>query len=77
MNNESGSIEVRKPLVRCQHILCKEMLVFGDEYLLSKPDVDESGTGFWCQLTQSCRGPDGELVAMKRCVAGRGCFAEL
>jgi hypothetical protein len=75
--DERSTVDAAGPRTRCQHILCKEMLVFGDEYLATKSDVDETGTGFWCQRTQTARGPDGDLVAMRRCIAGRTCYQPL
>jgi hypothetical protein len=64
------------PMDRCQHITCKGLLIWGNEY---KTPEDEScrTNDFWCTQTQKALGPDGGLVMLSRCNASRGCFEQL
>lgn len=64
------------PATRCQHLRCKGMGVFGDGYLTPE-DERARTTDFWCLHTHNVLGPDGDLVMLSRCVAGRGCHEPL
>jgi len=70
------------PKTHCQNLRCKEMYAHGprdgerearDAELYGSYDA----TAFWCQLTQTARGPDGERVNGGGCGRGRTCFVGL
>lgn len=67
------------PRKHCQNLRCKEM------YAQAPPDPEREardaelygvpdGTAFWCQITQTARGPDGERVKADICSSARSCF---
>jgi hypothetical protein len=68
------------PAKICQKLRCKEMLIHvdaperaeADERLLDPYDA----VAYWCECTQTGRGPDGERVHMDFCSLGtdRRCF---
>ena len=70
------------PAKICQKLRSKEMLIFVDHP--ENPDDDDTadlygshdGTCYWCQFTQTGRGPDGEPVRATECTLGthRSCF---
>ena len=64
------------PTDRCNHITCKGMAVFGEEYLTSRDEVDRSHS-FECHKTHNALGPDAALVSLSSCVSGRSCFEEI
>ncbi len=51
----------------CPRLRCREMLY---EVERDTPASDPC----WCVMTQTCIGPDGQLVDRATCVAGRSCF---
>lgn len=55
----------------CLHLCCKEKFVdMGEPF-----DLRDSGSGiYWCAHTQTCIGPDGQLVHVTDCKSGRACF---
>lgn len=67
---------IQNPLVRCRHIMCKEMLVFGDDYLRTLQNPD-GNTGFWCEKTRGACGPDDDLVSLRTCQTNRDCYEAL
>lgn len=64
------------PLTRCQHITCKGMQIYGNDYKTPENELMRTND-FWCGRTQNVLGPDGGLVVLSKCVAGRGCYEEL
>ena len=63
----------------CQHLRCKDMYAHqapdpgresADAELYGKCET----TAFWCLVTQTGRGPDGEKVGGAPCRHGRSCF---
>ena len=65
------------PLIHCLHLRCKQMTyeVPGEEpaeesHVSSACDT----TAYWCQCTQTARGPDERPVGRAECVLGRKCF---
>lgn len=64
------------PAVRCRHISCKGMAVYGAGYQTPVDEMNRSND-FWCSHTQSVLGPDHALVVLSRCVPGRECYEEL
>ena len=73
------------PAKVCQKLRCKEMLIFVDhpEFPGNDADADlygsHDGTCYWCQFTQTGRGPDGEPAHLADCALGtaRSCFVSL
>ena len=68
-----------KPKNHCQNLCCKEM------YAQEPPNPEREArdaelygvadmTAFWCQLTQTARGPDNERVSAEFCSRQRECF---
>jgi hypothetical protein len=68
-----------QPREHCQNLRCKEM------YAHEPPDPEREArdaelygttesTAFWCLLTQTGRGPDGQAVGGSPCQRGRTCF---
>ena len=56
---------------RCRHLHSKGM------FLGAEPDTPQwdSGSGLtWCSLTQTCLGPDGQMVDHRECQPGRSCY---
>ena len=64
------------PLERCQHIMCKGMEVYGDDYQTPE-DEDHRSNDFWCMKTQTVIGPDGKSVALTICDPNRNCHEAL
>ena len=58
----------------CRRLRWKEMFVDAEAY--SHPAQSGSGI-YWCNHTQNCLGPDGELAEVESCKPGRSCFEEL
>jgi len=56
---------------RCNFLTCKEMFM---EVEGSEPFHSGSGS-YWCALTQTAIGPDGQFVDDQACNSGRGCFS--
>ncbi len=57
---------------RCRYLTSKEMF-YKD---VSGTGVPRSASGhFWCALTQTIQGPDGQLVDSHECTqSGRACY---
>ena len=56
---------------RCRFLSNKEMF-YEVEPDLSGP---HRGSGlFWCSKTQTCLGPDGQMVDERECQPGRSCY---
>ena len=57
----------------CLRLRCKEMFI---DYGTGEPfKLQDSSSGiYWCSHTQNCLGPDGEVVHLTSCAAGRGCY---
>jgi len=67
------------PKIHCQNLRCKEMYASEPRDLEREArDAEIYGvcetTAFWCQLTQTACGPDGQRVAGGACAHGRACF---
>jgi hypothetical protein len=58
----------------CRRLRCKEMFV--DTGLPFHPAQSASGA-YWCNSTQNCLGPDGEVVDVESCKPGRACYEAL
>ena len=68
-----------EPKVHCQHLRAKEMYAHEPKDPEREAAVREmygscEGTAFWCLLTQTARGPDGERVTKDLCGRARKCF---
>jgi hypothetical protein len=71
------------PLSTCVHLRCKQMLYGGGKTAEEQEEIDRhygpcDTTAYWCDRTQTGRGPDDrpssrEECSAKRC-AGRSCF---
>jgi hypothetical protein len=67
------------PKVHCQNLRAKEMFaqeprdVAREEALAEEYGAYET-TAFWCQLTQTGRGPDGRRANGRECCRARPCF---
>jgi hypothetical protein len=57
----------------CRRLRCKEMFV--DTGVAFHPAHSGSGI-YWCNHTQNCLGPDGEVADVESCKPGRACFEE-
>ena len=57
----------------CRRLRCKEMFV--DTGVAFHPAQSSSGI-YWCNHTQNCLGPDGEVADVESCKPGRACFEE-
>ncbi len=56
---------------RCRFLTSKEMLLDVER----DPSELASDSGpFWCALTQTCLGPDGQLADDRGCSHGRSCY---
>jgi hypothetical protein len=57
----------------CRRLRCKEMFVEIETPL----HPAQSGSGiYWCNHTQNCLGPDGEVADVENCKPGRTCYEE-
>ncbi len=58
---------------RCRCLTHKEMF-----YETERQPGEEAGRSgselFWCAHTQTCLGPDGQMVDERNCVPGRACY---
>ena len=66
----------------CQNLRCKEMYSSAARDPAQEARVAEmygtfDATAFWCQLTQTPRGPDDQRVNQEACTHGRKCFVGL
>ncbi len=62
--------------VRCKHLRCKSMLVFGENFECD-PEFQAGMTEFWCLHTSKGQGPDGDEVSFPACSnPERTCFEE-
>jgi hypothetical protein len=57
----------------CRRLRWKEMFVDADASF--HPSLSGSGI-YWCNHTQNCLGPDGEVAEAETCRPGRSCFEE-
>jgi len=72
--SESLSDGTPIPKIRCIHLCCKAMLVYGEAFE-SDPDYQAGTTDFWCQRTQKGCGPDNGDVFLEICSdPQRGCY---
>ena len=57
----------------CRYLRCKEMFIdTGKDFHIS-----QSGSGiYWCSHTQTCIGPDGQVVGFDACLSGRECHEQ-
>lgn len=70
------------PLKTCVHLRSKEMFYKSESSrdLEHEADVERlfgacDTTSFWCQCTQTARGPDSAIAGRSECTAqGRKCF---
>ena len=77
--------EPTKALTTCLNLRCKEMFYKDPAAALAVPDGDVEepfngfeATAYWCQGTQTGRGPDSEPVNKRACSnAVRRCFVGL
>jgi hypothetical protein len=67
---------MRMPMNRCQHITCKGMEVYGNDYLTPINELDRSHD-FECAKTHRVMGPDGALVILSQCTPDRECYEPL
>ena len=65
----------------CLHLRCKQMF-YKDP--ADGPDEDErprtsssDTTAYWCQCTQTGRGPDEQRVGREECCSSRTCFVSV
>jgi hypothetical protein len=59
--------ESREPAaVRCIHLCCKSMLVFGEAFE-NDPDYQSGMVDFWCTQTSKGQGPDEDDVNLEMC----------
>ena len=78
------------PTKVCQQLRCKEMLIHtdhtSDHTSTATDDATDEGlfdpydaVAYWCECTQTGRGPDGERVHMDCCSLGtsRQCFVNI
>ena len=72
----------------CQKLRCKEMLIHVDKPERAEDSIGSNEEGlfdhydavaYWCECTQTGRGPDGERVHMNCCSQGtrRECFIDI
>ena len=62
--------------MRCIHLCCKSMLVFGEDFE-SDPEYVPGLTDFWCLSTSRNLGPDGGQVSLELCTnPERACHRE-
>lgn len=71
-----------EPKTHCQQLRCKEMFASQPRDVEREAEVaalygTSKATAFWCQTTQTARGPDDQRVDDGRCLAGRRCFVGL
>ena len=63
--------------VRCMHLFCKSMAVFGEDFE-QDPEYQQGMVDFTCLCTQKCYGPDGAVASLEECCKKeRSCFQEL
>ncbi len=56
---------------RCRFLHHKEMFYETED----RPAGHRSGNElYWCAQTQTCLGPDGQMVDDRNCRPGRGCY---
>lgn len=72
------------PQTTCLKLRCKQMFYEEkDEAALEHDREVERAygacdtTAYWCDCTQTGRGPDGQRVARSTCQAGRVCFEKI
>jgi hypothetical protein len=66
--------QIEEPAVQCRLLRSKWMFIDAEP----DPTVPRSGTSLcWCVHTQKCIGPDGQVVTLSSCTAGRPCFEAL
>jgi hypothetical protein len=69
------------PLKNCLHLQCKQMLYGAERSPQEQEELEKSygrcdTTVYWCDRTQTGRGPDDERVNPKACSQPRrSCFA--
>ena len=54
---------------RCRFLTTKNLFVD-----TGKDPWDSLSAQYWCGLTQTCLGPDGQLCDDRQCLPERGCF---
>jgi hypothetical protein len=71
------------PTKICTKLRCKEMLIHVDNPEYGKDDLGlfdpYDAVAYWCDCTQTGRGPDGERVHVDACSCGttRSCFVNI
>ena len=68
-----------EPRTHCQNLRCKEMYAQAPRDPQKEAEEAElygryDATAFWCHLTQTGRGPDGQKANGSECCSGRSCF---
>ena len=59
---------------RCEKLRWKGMFIDAEW----DPTIQHTGgSGFWCQHTLTCLGPDGKVADEFECTPARGCYEEL
>ncbi len=65
-------------LKKCLHLRCKQMfyedLDPNEARELEVPSSSSDTTAYWCDCTQTGRGPDDRPVNLRECGARRACF---
>lgn len=65
---------VQENQLPCRCMRSKEMYIDSEH----DPTVPGSHSGlFWCMHSQSCLGPDGQVVTPESCKASRDCYEAL
>lgn len=64
------------PTTTCLHLRCKQMFyeVIDEDTEFEEPSPASDTAAFWCQQTQTGRGPDEKPVNRSECCPGRSCF---
>jgi len=59
---------------RCEKLRWKAMFIDAEPDPEAEP---ASSSGYWCQHTFTCLGPDGKIVDDFECSPARGCYEAL
>ena len=62
------------PSTFCLHLRSKNMFYEVEDSLAERAADPFDTTAYWCDATQTGRGPDEKPVSCRDCVVGRSCY---